>query len=125
MLANQEFISFVATAQPEAATQFYRDTLGFTLVEDQPYAVVFEASGRMLRVAKVPELKPVGYTVLGWRVADIQAEAAALAARGVAFLRYPFLQQDEAGIWHNPGGEKVAWFADPDGNVLSLTQFGA
>jgi catechol 2,3-dioxygenase-like lactoylglutathione lyase family enzyme len=126
MLASQEIISFLATVQPEAAIRFYRDILGFTLVEDAPYALVFEnGAGQMLRISKPPSHTPAPHTVLGWRVADIIAEAAALAARGVAFLRYGFLQQDEAGIWTSPSGDKVAWFADPDGNVLSLTQFVA
>lgn len=124
MLASQEIISFVATVKPEAAVSFYRDILGFALVEDQPYALVFtNSTGHMLRISKLPAHAPAAHTVLGWRVADIQTEAAALAAAGVAFLRYGFLQQDDAGIWHSPSGDKVAWFADPDGNVLSLTQF--
>ncbi len=77
----------------------------------------------MLRIAKVEELAPARHTVLGWRVADIRAAAAALAARGVVFERYDGMAQDDLGVWNAPGGAKVAWFKDPDGNTLSLTQF--
>jgi hypothetical protein len=77
----------------------------------------------MLRVTAVPEVPRAGYTVLGWRVADITAAARDLAARGVVFLRYDGMDQDGDGVWTTPGGDKVAWFADPDGNILSLTQF--
>lgn len=125
MLSAGQVISFVATAAPAQAAAFYRDVLGFTLVEDTPFALVFDLGrGRMLRVQKVQALTPAPHTLLGWDVADIAAEAAALAARGVAFNRYPYFEQDAAGIWTTPAGDQVAWFNDPDGNVLSLTQFG-
>jgi len=77
----------------------------------------------MLRVTAVAEVARPGYTVLGWRVADITATVRELTGRGVVFLRYDGMNQDEDGVWTTPGGDKVAWFADPDGNVLSLTQF--
>ena len=84
---------------------------------------MFDANGTMLRVAAVAEVSRPGYTVLGWRVADITAAARDLATRGVAFIRYDGMDQDGDGVWTTPGGDKVAWFADPDGNILSLTQF--
>jgi hypothetical protein len=87
------------------------------------FACVLDANGIMLRVTAVPEVSPPGYTVLGWRITDIAATVRALTARGVAFLRYDAMDQDEQGIWTTPGGDQVAWFADPDGNTLSLTQF--
>ena len=71
----------------------------------------------------VAEVAPPGYTVLGWRASDIAATVRGLTARGVAFLRYDGMDQDEDGVWTTPAGDKIAWFADPDGNVLSLTQF--
>jgi predicted enzyme related to lactoylglutathione lyase len=83
---------------------------------------VLDAHGTMLRVTAVHEVARAGYTVLGWRVADIAVATRELAARGVIFLRYEGMGQDEHGIWTAPGGAQVAWFADPDGNTLSLTQ---
>ncbi len=123
MLNTAELMCFAATANPDAARAFYRDTLGLELVEESPFALVFNANGIMLRVQNVPELVPAQYTMIGWKVADIRAELAELAARGVVALRYPWMQQDELGIWHTGSGAMVAWFHDPDGNTLSLTQW--
>ena len=126
MLSAGQVISFLATAAPQRTAAFYRDVLGFGLVEDTPFALVFDlGAGRRLRAQKVQAHAPAAHTVLGWQVADIQAEAAALAARGVTFNRYPYFEQDEAGVWTTPTGDQVAWFADPDGNILSLTQFAS
>jgi catechol 2,3-dioxygenase-like lactoylglutathione lyase family enzyme len=116
-------MAFAATAAPERAIAFYRDTLGLPLTADEPFALVFDAHGTMLRVQKVETVKPAPYTVLGWRVADIGAAVKELAKRGVRFERYDGLKQDRSGVWKSPGGARVAWFTDPDGNVLSLTQF--
>jgi hypothetical protein len=82
-------------------------------------------AGEVIAFAASADLRRArpGYTVLGWRVADIAATARGLAGRGVEFLRHDGMDQDENGAWTTPGGDKVAWFADPDGNVLSLTQF--
>ena len=122
-LREQPIIAFVATCDPDRARKFYRDTLGLRLVhEELPFALVFDACGIMLRVSIVRELKPVGYTVLGWKVANIVAAASGLGTAGVQFERYPGMEQDELGIWTAPGGAKVAWFKDPDGNTLSISQ---
>ena len=83
---------------------------------------MFDADGTMLRVTAVPELKPAGYTVAGWRVDDIADAIKGLAEGGVDFQRFDGMDQDELGVWTTPGGDKVAWFRDPDGNVLSLTE---
>ena len=99
------------------------DTLGLALVEQNPVACVFDAHGTMLRVTAVPDMKPAPYTVLGWAVADIAAAAQDLRDRGVVFQRFDGMEQDELGIWTAPGGDLVAWFRDPAGNTLSLTQF--
>ena len=108
---------------PERARAFYRDRLGLDLVSDElAFALVFDANGTMLRVTVVKELAPAGYTILGWRVQDIAAAATALANAGVEFQRYGGMEQDALGIWTAPGGTRVAWFKDPDGNVLSLSQ---
>jgi catechol 2,3-dioxygenase-like lactoylglutathione lyase family enzyme len=122
-LRRQRIVAFVATRDPERAKIFYRDTLGLPLVADQsPFALVFDAHGTMLRVTPVKELDPPGYTVLGWEVPDIAIAAEALQMAGVRFEHYPGLQQDESGIWAAPGGARVAWFKDQDGNTLSISQ---
>ena len=122
-MPESKLIGFVATQNPASALAFYKDTLGLTLISDDPFAIVFDVNGTMLRVQKVSQLKPVPHTVLGWDVPDIRDRVMELAAKGVRFERYGFLQQDDMGIWPAPSGAKVAWFKDPDGNVLSLTQF--
>jgi len=123
MLSTQKPIAFVATAAPERAAQFYRDVLGLKLIEDSPFALVFDLAGIMLRIQKVESLTPSPFTVLGWQVDDIESIIKALAQRGVHFEHYPRLEQDPFGIWASPSGAKVAWFKDPDGNNLSLTEF--
>jgi catechol 2,3-dioxygenase-like lactoylglutathione lyase family enzyme len=123
MLNRSKIISFVATRNPAVARDFYERTLGLTLVSDDPFALVFNVNGVMLRVAKVQELTPAKHTVLGWDVQDVRAEIEQLTKQGVRFERYAGLVQDEQGIWTSPIGAKVAWFKDGDGNTLSLTQF--
>ncbi len=122
-LGAHPLVAFVATTDPSRAETFYRDTLGLRLVAAQlPFALVFDAHGTALRVTVVREWTPPPYTVLGWQVADIAATIAQLCAAGVNFERYPGMTQDERAIWTSPGGSKIAWFKDPDGNTLSLTQ---
>jgi catechol 2,3-dioxygenase-like lactoylglutathione lyase family enzyme len=113
----------VATQYPAPARKFYEETLGLALISEDPFAIVFDASGTMLRVQKVRELVPAQHTVLGWEVRDIRAEIEGLTKRGVRFERFDGLSQDELGVWTSPSGAKVAWFKDPDGNTLSLTEF--
>jgi catechol 2,3-dioxygenase-like lactoylglutathione lyase family enzyme len=122
-LGEQPIIGFVATREPDKAKTFYRDTLGLRLVAEQmPFALVFDANGTMLRVTVVKDFQPAGFTVLGWKVRDIAEAAKALRSNGVKFERYPGMEQDELGIWQAPGGSKVAWFRDPDGNTLSISE---
>ena len=123
MLNTSKAIGFVATTNPGKARTFYEKTLGLTLVSDDPFAVVFDVNGTMLRVQKVQEFTPATHTVLGWDVADIGAEIRELTKRGVCFERFDGLPQDGLGVWTSPAGGKIAWFRDPDGNILSLTQF--
>jgi catechol 2,3-dioxygenase-like lactoylglutathione lyase family enzyme len=104
------------------ARSFYAGTLGLKLTDESPYACVFDANGTTLRVTAVPELIPAGYTVLGWLVDDIASAVRALVAREVEVKRFEGMEQDEQGVWTTPGGDKVVWFGDPDGNTLSLTQ---
>jgi catechol 2,3-dioxygenase-like lactoylglutathione lyase family enzyme len=123
MLNASNVIAFVATTNSERARAFYEGTLGLTLMKDSPFALVFDAHGVILRVQEVQSLNPASHTTLGWRVSDIRRMIVSLAQDGVVFERYARLSQDQLGIWSSPSGAQVAWFKDPDGNVLSLTQF--
>ena len=125
MLDSSDIIAFAATADLERARAFYQGVLGLRLVEQNEYACVFDASGTMLRVTAVPEVARPGYTVLGWRVENIRALMAELRAKGVVFVRYGGIEQDDDAIWATPSGDMIAWLTDPDGNTLSLTQFAA
>ncbi len=117
-------MAFSAATDAERAKAFYRDQLGLRLVADEPYALVFDAAGTMLRVQKVQEVRLAQYTSLGWQVPDIAAKVEELTKAGVKFEHFGLPGQDEKGIWTPPGGSaKIAWFKDPDGNILSLTQF--
>ncbi|MDR7451569.1 MAG: VOC family protein [Armatimonadota bacterium] len=122
MLTTSKFIAFAATGDAARARNFYEQVLGLRLLADEPFALVFDANGVTLRVQKVQEVKPAPYTALGWAVSGIRSTVQALGGRGVAFERYPSLSQDDLGVWTSPSGARVAWFKDPDGNVLSLTQ---
>jgi catechol 2,3-dioxygenase-like lactoylglutathione lyase family enzyme len=124
LLGSSKIAAFSATANPERAKAFYRDQLGLTLISDEPYALVFDANGTMLRVQKVKEVNEAKYTTLGWNVPDIAAMVDELEKTGVKFEHYGMPGQDAKGIWTPPGSSaKVAWFKDPDGNILSLAQF--
>ena len=122
MLENQPIIAFVATKNPPVSRRFYEDVLGLRFVADEPAALIFDTGeGVMLRVQKVDALHPHPFTALGWVVEDLRGTDEGLKKRGVRFEKYEFLSQDEVGIWTTPDGSGVAWFKDPDGNVLSLT----
>ncbi len=115
-------ILFAATAKPEDSRRFYEQMLGLQFISDHPYAIVFDAEGVMLRVQKVEQVVSVPYTSLGFEVDDIRQSVADLIANGVDFEKYPFLDQDQDGIWTTPDGAMVAWCNDPDGSTVSLTQ---
>jgi catechol 2,3-dioxygenase-like lactoylglutathione lyase family enzyme len=123
MEGSRQPIAFLATAHAEQALHFYQDILGLTLLEDSPFALVFSDAAQMLRVQKVRDHSPAPHTVHGWQVSDIEAEIRQLASRGAQFIRYEHLDQCPLAIWTSPDGNKVAWFKDPSGNNLSLTQF--
>jgi catechol 2,3-dioxygenase-like lactoylglutathione lyase family enzyme len=125
MLSKNKVVAFVPTIDSEAAKRFYVGVLGLRLVSDDPFALVVDGNGTTIRIAKVREYQPFPFTVLGWEVADIESVATALTKHGVAFERYGHFEQDKLGIWQAPGGARVAWFKDPDGNTLSLTQHPA
>jgi catechol 2,3-dioxygenase-like lactoylglutathione lyase family enzyme len=125
MLTGASFIGFIPVRDVAAARDFYTETLGLPVVDDTPFALVLDAGGTMLRVTPVGELRPQPFTVAGWKVPDIAATVRDLAGRGVQFSRYDGIDQDDLGLWTAPGGDKIAWFTDPDGNTLSLTTFVA
>ncbi len=122
-LSDHNIVAFVATSDLERARKFYGEKLALTLIEEQmPFALVYDAHGTMLRVTIVEKVDRVSYTVLGWKVPNIVAAVTGLAAAGLEFERYPGMDQDRLGIWTSPGGGMVAWFKDPDGNTLSISQ---
>jgi len=122
MLASKKLIAFVPTADYAKARAFYSDVLGLTLISEDPFALVFDANGVILRVVKAGKFTPHPFTVLGWEVSDVDSTVAELVKKGVKFEKYGMPGQDDRGIWSAPGGAKVAWFKDPDGNVLSVSQ---
>ena len=123
MLGASQIMAFVATKDGARARAFYGEVLGLRLVSDEPFAIVFDSGGVQLRVQKVASVTPAPYTVLGWSVTDIDAAIERLRAGGVRFESFGLPGQDERGVWTADDGTRVAWFKDPDGNVLSLTQF--
>ncbi len=121
ILGSQDIVAFVATSDPARAKAFYGDTLGLKFVSQDQFAVVFDANGTILRVAIVQTVAAAPYTVLGWHVPDVAAAAQELKNAGITCERFGFFEQDALGIWVAPGGTKVAWFKDPDGNMLSIS----
>ena len=122
-LAPYNIVAFLTIVDVERAKLFYRDTLGLTLIsEEPPFALVFDAHGIMVRLVMGKERPKVPGTVLGWQVPDIRSAIRDLRANDVSFERFDGLQQDEAGIWASPSGASVAWFRDPDGNLLSISE---
>lgn len=125
MLKAAGLVAFVGSCDLDRSDRFYRGLLGLERIEATPFANAYDAHGTMLRVTRVEAVVRDSYTVLGWAVTDIDEAVASLSARGLAFRRYEPLTHDAAGIWSAPGGARVAWFEDPDGNTLSLSQFSA
>lgn len=125
MLRNADVVCFVPTRNPQRARAFYENVLGLEFVSEDPFALVFNAKGVTVRVADVSsvrDFRPASFTILGWHVPSAEAAVRDLQARGVAFERFPGTEQSQTGIWTSPSGAKVAWFKDPDGNVLSVTE---
>jgi catechol 2,3-dioxygenase-like lactoylglutathione lyase family enzyme len=122
VLGSCDLVAFVATTDAARARDFYGEALGLRLVEETPFAYVFEAHGTTLRVTMAERVTPAACTVLGWTVPDIARAIRALEARGVGMVGYEGLDQDELGLWRAPGGASIAWFKDPDGNTLSVSQ---
>lgn len=125
-LRDMDIVAFVPTTDPARSREFFETTLGLRLVSEDPFALVFDGHGTPVRVANVSSVKgfrPAPFTVLGWAVGDIKETVAELSGRGVRFERFPGMDQDADGIWTAPGRARIAWFKDPDGNVLSITQY--
>ena len=122
MLSESEVMGFVPTKDAAPARAFYEGVLGLRFISEDQFALVVESRQTVIRITKVNEFTPAPFTILGWRVQNIEEEVKTLASRGVSFQRYPGLTQNDLGIWTAPGGAQIAWFRDPDGNVLSLSQ---
>ncbi len=123
MLDSSDLVAFVPTTDAGRARSFYERTLGLPLESESPTACVFQAHNAVLRVTVVEEVAKAPYTVLGWSVSNIAAIIRDLGERGVEFVRYEGMDQDDLGVWQAPGGARIAWFKDPDGNTLSITQY--
>ena len=122
MIANGKLVGFLITTDYDKARAFYETKLGFEYVSQDQFALVMRVGGHHIRITKAKSFTPLQGTVLGWEVDDVTAAVKWLASRGVATEKYPFVPDKKLGIWDPPGGGKVAWFKDPDGNVLSLSQ---
>ncbi|MEA2243662.1 MAG: hypothetical protein QOD24_3218 [Solirubrobacteraceae bacterium] len=122
MPAGPQLVAFVPSSHLGRSHAFYDGVLGLTRTEASAQANEYDAHGTPLRVTLVGAARPSAFTVLGWRVAELEPAMAELAERGVQFRRYESMRQDEAGIWTAPGGSRIAWFEDPDGNIISLQQ---
>jgi len=126
MLANADLVAFVPTRDPQRSRHFYEQMLGLQFVSEDPFALVFNAHGVTLRIANVStvaDFRPAPFTILGWRVASAESTVRALREKGIEFERFPAMNQTDLGIWRSPSGAQVAWFKDPDGNILSITEF--
>jgi len=122
MLTTGKMVGFILTKDYDLARSFYEGKLEFTFVIQNQFALVMRAGQNLVRIVKAPDFEPLRSTVLGWEVGDVEAVVSWLQSRGVAMEKYPWVQDQERGIWTTPGGDKVAWFKDPDGNVLSVSQ---
>lgn len=122
MIAEGTPVAFIPCRDPGSSRSFYEDTLGLELLAEDEFALTFDAGGTPVRLTRVPSHEPAPYTVLGWEVDDLGEAVAELAKRGIEPARFDGLGQDERGVWTAPDGSRVAWFRDPDGNVLSLTE---
>ncbi len=125
MLGDAKLVAFAATTDGARAAAFYGTVLGLPVRSDDEFAIAFDVAGTELRLQKVERFTPQPFTVLGWQVADVGDVVRRLASRGVVLERYPWLNQDAAGIWSAPSGARVAWFRDPDGNLLSVAEYPA
>ena len=125
MLRDAKLVAFGAITDAARAVNFYVGTLGLTVRYEDDFALVLDANGVELRLQKVRALTPAGFTALGWEVRDVDAVVTALEEQGISLERYRWLEQDARGVWQAPSGARIAWFRDPDGNLLSVAQYPA
>jgi catechol 2,3-dioxygenase-like lactoylglutathione lyase family enzyme len=121
MLAQETLVAFLGTSKPAEARAFYEGVLELALVDDHQFLMVFQSGPARVSLQKLDKVTPPHGTAMGWNVKDIRATMRALMARGVAFERFEGMDQDELGVWSPAPGTGVAWFKDPDGNLLSLS----
>jgi catechol 2,3-dioxygenase-like lactoylglutathione lyase family enzyme len=121
MLTGGKLVGFLTTTDYERARAFYEGKLGFEFVSLDQFALAMRAGKNMIRITKVETFKPAQGTVLGWEVDDVKAVVLWLSSRDVVTEKYGFVPDQELGIWTAPSGDQVAWFKDPEGNVLSLS----
>jgi len=124
-LGSARIVGFVPSNNPKKARSFYEEVLGLRFVSEDRFALVLDSNGvtvRVVNVSNVQGFRPAAFTILGWTVPDLKNTVLALQGKGVKFERYPGMKQDDLGIWKSPGGGRIAWFKDPDGNVLSVTE---
>ena len=124
MLASSRMVGFIPARDYDAARSFFVDKLGLEFVSLDQFALVVRSGPTTIRITKIPNFTPLQGTILGWAVEDIEAVAKWLQSRGVALEKFPFAQDQQLGIWTAPGGDRVAWFKDPSGNILSISQHG-
>lgn len=122
MLGSAEITALVGTVKPALSRAFYEGVLGLKFINDDGFAAIYQGKNARIRVSRVPAIAPAQYAVLAFTVDDIARAVDAMTAKGVVFARFGFFVQDEQGVWSAPDGTKVAWFHDPDLNLLSLVQ---
>src|SRR5262245_15996240 len=122
MVASGTLVGFAFTTDYDKAREFYEQKLGLEFVSVDQFALVMKSDANMIRISKVAKVTPIQGTVLGWEVEDIEAVVDSLKSRGVVFEKYSLIQDQELGIWIAPSGDRVAWFKDPDGQVLSVSE---
>lgn len=123
MITETKITAFLPTTKPKLSKQFYKNTLGLEMISEDDFALEFKANGTLLRITVVDKFTPHSFTVLGFKIHDIKTQIISLNNKGVKFEKYDYFDQDELGIWTSPHQAKVAWFKDPDGNLISLTQY--
>jgi len=123
MLTKSNIVGFIPSTNLDKSKSFFEDKLGLDLKNIDEFALEFDVNQIKLRITTVAEFTPANYTVLGWEVDDIEATVKELVAKGIHFERHENMPQDDLSICTFPGGSKVAWFKDPEGNTLSITQF--
>jgi catechol 2,3-dioxygenase-like lactoylglutathione lyase family enzyme len=123
MLADSQLQTIVWTSRIPEAEKFYSEVLGLPLKARSHGALVYSVGGSDLRVSPVPATQPSAHTVVGFAIADIRTAVDTLAARGIILERFAAFPHDPQGVLTTPDGAQVAWFRDPDGNLLSIVQY--